>query len=166
MLKKYFLPDYFFNNIYEIKPDFLSSMGIRAVISDIDNTLVTYDDPEPTDSVLEWIASLGAAGIALSFVSNNNAARVKKFNLKLGFYASHNSGKPSVRAYKKAAEAMGAAIHECAVVGDQIFTDIIAAKRLNMTACIVKPVKDKLTPLFFLKRSLERFIYKIYKIKY
>ena len=46
-----FMPDRVYNNIYEITPKALTSQGIRALILDIDNTLVTYDDPKPTERV-------------------------------------------------------------------------------------------------------------------
>ena len=46
---RYFMPDRCFDDIYMITPEFLLAEGIRAVLLDIDNTLVTYDDPEPTE---------------------------------------------------------------------------------------------------------------------
>ena len=75
------LPDRIFDDIYKITPDFLAKEGIRALILDIDNTLVTYDDPKPTASVREWLDSMKRAGIEAAFVSNNNADRVALFLL-------------------------------------------------------------------------------------
>ncbi len=166
LLGKYLLPDYYFRDYSEVTPEFLHSIGMRAVIADIDNTLVTYDDPAPTVDVLKWLDALRSAEIQVAFVSNNNRERVERFCKGLDYFYSYNSGKPSVKAYKRAAQTLGAALGECAVIGDQIFTDIIAAKRLGMKGIIVKPIKDKLTPLFKLKRAGERLIYKIYKIKF
>lgn len=166
MLRDYLIPDHFFRDIYEITPEFLRGTGARAVIADIDNTLVTYDDPEPTESVLRWIGGLRDAGLDVAFVSNNKRERVERFCAGLDCFASYDSGKPSVKAYIRASEALGVPPRECAVIGDQIFTDMIAAKRLGMTAIIVKPINDKLTPLFRLKRAGERLLYRIYGIKY
>lgn len=166
MIGKYLLPDYYFGDIYQITPEFLLGIGARAVIADIDNTLVTYDDPEPTEDVLRWFDKLRGAGLRVAFVSNNTPERVGRFCASLDCFASADSGKPSVKAYRRAAEALGVEIRDCAVVGDQLFTDVLAAKRLGMKALIVKPIKDKLTPLFRIKRAGERLIYAIYGVKY
>ena len=107
MLDKYLIPDRIFNNIYEITPDFLLSRGIKAVALDIDNTLVTYDDPEPIPTVLEWFDSLKNAGISIAFVSNNDHERVRVFNQSLGFYAHGKSGKPGGKYIREAMAHMG-----------------------------------------------------------
>lgn len=166
MFRKYLLPNLFFGDIYQITPDVIRELGARALIADIDNTLVTYDDLEPTEAVLRWLDSMRKNGIAVAFVSNNTRERVERFNARLGLFASYDSGKPSTKAYRRAADALGVKPSECVAVGDQLFTDVLAAKRLGMKAVIVKPIKDKLTPLFKIKRAGERLLYRIYGIKY
>lgn len=166
MLKKYLLPDYLFDDIYQITPEFLHGLGTRAVIADIDNTLVTYDDPEPTPEVSAWLAALQGAGIKIAFVSNNSRERVERFCRGMDNFWAADSGKPSRRAYLRAAEAMGVDAGDCVVMGDQLFTDVLAAKRLGMRAIVVRPIRDKRSPLFVLKRAGEKLIYVIYGIKY
>jgi len=166
MLKKYLLPDYLFDDIYAVTPGFLLGLGARAVILDIDNTLVTYDDPEPTPEVAEWLDSLAKAGIKIAFVSNNSAERVERFCTGMDSFRSADSGKPSIKAYLRAAKAMGAETSDCVVIGDQLFTDVLGAKRLGMRAIVVRPINDKRTPLFVIKRAGEKIIYAIYGIKF
>lgn len=166
MLKKYLLPDYLFDDIYAVTPGFLLGLGARAVILDIDNTLVTYDDPEPTPEVAEWLDSLAKAGIKIAFVSNNSAERVERFCTGMDAFRSADSGKPSTKAYLRAAKAMGAETSDCVVIGDQLFTDVLGAKRLGMRAIVVRPINDKQTPLFVIKRAGEKIIYAIYGIKF
>ena len=60
-------------------------LGIKAVVLDIDNTLVTYDDPEPTPSAAAFLQMLRDNGISIAFLSNNGPERVTKFNKSLGF---------------------------------------------------------------------------------
>lgn len=156
IFEKYLLPDALFASFAEVTPELLAPMGVRALLCDIDNTLVTYDDAEPTEDVLRWIASLAAAGIAVAFVSNNDEQRVSIFNSRLHLVAFPNAGKPSTHAYVAALEELGIGQGECAVLGDQLFTDAWAAHRLGVPALIVPPIKDKRSMFFRFKRTLER----------
>ena len=157
---KYLLPDEYYNSIYEIDIGRLKSKGIKAFICDIDNTLVTYDDPEPTNEVYKWLHKVKDSGFSVSFVSNNNLKRVERFNSRLKYFALHNSGKPSRKGLRAAIAAMGSRPENTALIGDQLFTDIFAGKRMELHCILVKPIKDKKTLLFAFKRLLERpFLY-------
>ena len=80
ILEKYLIPDMMPDHFYDVTPEIVKNFGAKALICDIDNTLVTYDDPEPTEKVLEWIKEMMENGITVSFVSNNDWDRVKLFN--------------------------------------------------------------------------------------
>ena len=151
-----FMPDWVYNDIYEITPEVLTSQGIRALILDIDNTLVTYDDPKPTERVANWLEAMKNAGIAVAFVSNNHAPRVSVFCDGLGYYSHADAKKPSRRYLYVAMSHMNSDTTNTASIGDQVFTDIWAAKRCGMRAFLVSPIKDKKTPFFRFKRLLER----------
>jgi len=164
MLSK-FLPDEYFNDIYEIDIDILVQKGIRGIICDIDNTLVPYEEPEPTQKVKNWISSMNSRGIKISFVSNNDAARVEKFNQSIGFFASADSKKPSRKKLLEAMNAMNTDKTNTAMLGDQIFTDVYAGKRAGLYCILVNPIKDKKNFLFRFKRTLEKPVLAYYKIK-
>ena len=83
-MKKIFLPDYFFRSFADLNIDFLKKNSIEAIILDIDNTLVPYEIPKPTDELLFWFDELKNAGIKVAFVSNNNSERVNTFDEELG----------------------------------------------------------------------------------
>ena len=157
-----FVPDLRRDTIYDIDIPALAKKGIRAVLLDIDNTLVTYDDPEPTSPVLRWFDALTAAGIRIAFISNNHEDRVARFNSRLGFYAAADSGKPAKREYLKAMAALGTDENSTAVIGDQIFTDVWAGKRLGLYSILVLPIKDKKTLFFRSKRLLEKPFLRVY----
>lgn len=165
LIEKYFHPDYYFDDIYQITPQLLRDRNIKGIICDIDNTLEPYEVPMPSDRLLEWIGKITDSGIAISFVSNNNNERVELFNRDLQFYASAKSGKPSRKHLIKAMQHMHADISTTAMIGDQLFTDIYAGKRLDLLSILVKPINDKLTLFFRLKRFFERIILKGYKNK-
>jgi len=45
-----------------------------------------------------------------------------------------------------------------AFVGDQIFTDTWGANRMGLFTILVEPIEAFETPLFYIKRALERFV--------
>ena len=150
------VPDFYGNDIFEITPQELRLHGIRAVICDIDNTLVPYEIAEPTEEVRAWLSALQAEGIAVAFVSNNHPPRVELFNRSLGLPAFANSGKPRRRCCRRALEAMGVTAAETAIVGDQVFTDVLAGRRAGLCRTyLVKPIRDKKNLFFRFKRWLE-----------
>lgn len=158
-----FLPTKIYDNIYAITPEEMISLGIRALILDIDNTLVTYDDPKPTESVAKWLFEMHDAGIQTAFVSNNHAPRVEMFCEGLGCYFHADAKKPSRKYLYEAMAHMGTDVNNTACVGDQLFTDVWAGKRAGMRAFLVPPIKDKRTLFFRAKRLLEKPFLRIYR---
>ena len=106
-MKDFLTPDYMFGSFDEITPDFLASIGVRALLIDIDNTLAPYEQDEPDERIVSWVRSLQENGIKIALVSNNHAPRVEKFNRKLGLVAFADSGKPSKKALLRAIDALG-----------------------------------------------------------
>ena len=141
-MRNLFLPDIMFRSIFDIDADFFLSKGIDTVILDIDNTLVTYGDAEPTDEVCFWVDRLRAAGLNVAVASNNKKERVEAF-------CKH----------------FGTVPEKCAVVGDQIFTDVLCATRAGAYAVLVTPLKYKENLFFKFKRALEKSFIRMYKNK-
>ena len=158
------VPELYCDDIYGITPEYIKGKGIEAVILDIDNTLVPYEIAEPTEEVRAWLNALTEAGIKVAFVSNNHADRVDKFNGSLGFPAFPDSGKPFKRACNKAMEALGSKPENTAIIGDQVFTDVLAGRNAGLCAAfLVKPIKDKTNLFFKTKRLMEVPVLKKYK---
>jgi len=157
-----FKPDFTFNTYKDVTPEFLKEQGIDAVLSDIDNTLAPYEQAEPDENIIAWVNSLKENGIGLALISNNHTDRVKIFNKTLGLLAYPDSGKPGSKYLKLALSELGSEAERAAVLGDQLFTDAYAGKRMGMKAIIVPPINDKKTLFFKLKRALEKPIMKSY----
>ncbi len=156
ILEKWLIPDLMPDHFYDVTPDIVKAFGGEVLICDIDNTLVTYDDPEPTERVLQWIKEMNEAGIRISFVSNNDWGRVELFNKSLGFVAYADSGKPSIKNLVAACRDLGIEKEKAVLLGDQLLTDCAAAKRFGIKAIIVPPIKDKTTLFFKSKRLIEK----------
>ena len=159
-MKDFLTPDYMFGTFEEVTPAFLQSIGVRALLIDIDNTLAPYEEPDPDQRILDWFRELEKAGIRASLVSNNHAPRVERFAKPLveafGIAAYPDSGKPFARTLEYAMKAMGVTHAETAMLGDQILTDCFAGKHIGLRAIIVPPIKDKTNLFFRFKRVLER----------
>ena len=149
-------PDYVFDTYRDVSPEFLSSLGIKALLIDLDNTLAPYEQDLPDENIIAWLDALKAAGIKAALISNNHPPRVELFNRSLGLAAYPDSGKPASRSLLAAMKEMGVSQSETAGLGDQLLTDTLAVHRLDMPSIIVPPIKDKKTLFFRFKRWLER----------
>ena len=162
-MRNLFIPDYMFADIYKITPEFIKSLGVRALVLDIDNTLVTYAVAEPTPEVIAWVRGMQESGLSLSIASNNHGPRVEKFNEKLGLYIMCESGKPSRKAVRNACAHFGVQPQEVAVIGDQIFTDVLCASRAGAVAILVTPIPYNENLFFRFKRVCEKPFIRAYR---
>lgn len=137
--------------------------GKRLIIFDVDNTIVPHGAPAD-DNAREVFGRLKGLGFKLCAISNNGKERVKSFAEDSGGIGYiYKAGKPAAKGYIKALEAAGARKDEALFFGDQIFTDILGAKRAGIESVLVKPV-DKSTDeiQIVLKRILEKPIIKAF----
>ena len=162
-MKNPMMPDYMFRTFDEITPAFLTSLGVKAILADIDNTLAPYEQPEPDQRIKGWIASLAEAGIGIAFVSNNDWERVNLFNATLGVPAYAKSGKPFKKNLVRAMNDLGGTLETTVMLGDQLLTDALAGHNLGIKCIIVPPIRDKKNAFFKFKRWLEKPVVKKFK---
>ena len=155
-------PNFYFETYAGASIDFLLEHGIKALVLDIDNTLEPYENAEPGVAVRAWFSALKEAGIKAAFVSNNGKERVETFNKDLGNIAFYKAKKPFAAKVKRAMREMGVSKAETLFMGDQIFTDVLAARLAGIRVALVPPIKDKTDVLTRTKRLLERPIMKRY----
>lgn len=151
-----FTADIVCNDIFEIDPAALKSRGITLLLADLDNTLVPYGVPLPTDAVREWNERLKVAGVTLFVLSNNrHADRPRIFSEGLGVPFVGHAGKPGTAGFVKAMEQMGVSPKQTAIVGDQIFTDILGGSRAGVTTILVKPIRLAGNPGRYVRYAVE-----------
>ncbi len=137
---KLFLPDDHVETVLEVTPEFLQNKGIKGVITDLDNTLVAWDQPEATPEVIEWFSELRRAGIQVTIISNNTEDRVSFFSKPLEIPFISKARKPMQTAFHKAIKEMGLSKDKVVVVGDQLLTDVFGGNRANLHTILVVPV--------------------------
>ena len=160
-----FVPEYYFKTFNEASAEFLTYIGVKGIVLDVDNTLEPYENPLPGDHVVAWLESLKAAGISAAIVSNNGGKRINLFNSKLGLPAYYKAKKPFKKNVLNAMKDMGTDKSNTVLMGDQVFTDVWAAHNTGIKAILVHPIKDKTDPFTKFKRLLEKPILKKYRKK-
>lgn len=144
------------DTIYDLSGPDLAAAGIRLLLADLDNTLVPYGVPLPTEQVRAWNRSLAAAGVTLFVLSNNrHINRPRIFCESLGVPYLGHAGKPKAAGFHRALEQMGASPRQAAIVGDQIFTDILGGRRAEITTILVRPIRLAGNPGRYLRYAVE-----------
>ena len=150
------IPHRVYHSIYDIKPEALAGAGIKLLLADLDNTLVPYGFPTATAEVRAWNESLRAQGVKLFVLSNNRSAtRAKRFAEDLGVPYLGHAGKPRPESFHKAMERMGCTAQETAMVGDQLFTDILGANNARVRGLLVKPIAWGKNPMRIVRYAVE-----------
>lgn len=157
-----FIPELYKQTVYDIPLEFFTSRGIKLLFMDIDNTLVTYDDEYPTEKNLQWLKMLAENGIETVFVSNNHPPRVEKYAKAAGAEFYPDAHKPFCHVHRRLMRERGLLPSQCAGVGDQIFTDVLAAHLAGSVAVMVFPIKDVTTLFNRFKRLCEKPFMKKY----
>jgi putative phosphatase len=151
-------PDAEADSIYAIDPSALRARGIRGVILDLDNTMVPWGAWDVPQALGPWIAAARAVDLRLCIVSNNAGARVAHIAAALDLPAVTAAWKPRRRALRRALGVMGTAPDATALIGDQVFTDVLGGNRLGLHTILVHPQSGREFPLTRLTRLAERFV--------
>ena len=155
-MKRILWPDWYFTDISSIPDGFFRKNNIRYLLCDIDNTLAPYSADIPTATDKAFFERLRREGVKPAFVSNNNKTRVLTFAGDTGYPAVYDAGKPFGRGTGQAMAQLGAIPERSAFLGDQIFTDGLAARKAGIRMILVKPIEDKPSLIFRIKRHFEK----------
>ena len=131
----------------------------------VDNTLIDYYKNLSTETI-EWANNLKSEGIKLYILSNSNKEeKVKKVAQELDIPYKYFAKKPLKKAFIQVKEKLKEENKNIAVVGDQIFTDILGGNRCNMFTILIEPIDKKDIWITELKRPIENFIKNRYRKK-
>lgn len=161
-----FLPRRRFRRITDITADYLNENGIRALILDVDNTLSTHHSQTPLDGVDGWLRYMESRGIKLLILSNSKRERVEPFAKLLSLDFLPMGCKPLPFGLMKAKRRLGFKASETAMIGDQIFTDMIGANLCGMHTILLEPILLEDGRGFKFKRRLEKPFIARYERKY
>lgn len=155
-------PKIYLKNVKEITKELINKYEIQAIILDVDNTLISYDR-QLLKGVDKWCQNLKKHGIKFCILSNSNKKeKVKKVAESLEIEWINFGKKPLKLGFNKAQKILQVEPNKIAVVGDQIFTDILGANRCKMISILVEPIEEKDIFITRLKRPIEQLIIRNY----
>lgn len=157
------MPDMMLERVVRLTPEQLSERGISALLLDVDNTLASHGHPIPLDGVAEWVEQMKTAGISMLLISNNNAERVSPFARRLGLDFIALAAKPLPFGARRGCRTMGIDRRKTAIVGDQIYTDMLAGHLAGLYCILVEKVDETESFSFRLRRRLEKRVIRRYR---
>ena len=162
MLKRFY-PGVRYDSAYAIDFSKYYELGYRAILFDIDNTLVKHDAPAD-GKARALFDELKDIGFKTCLVSNNHEPRVKSFADAVGCRYVFLAEKPSTKGFEEAMQLLGVTRSGTMMVGDQLFTDMWGANRTGILAVHTKLIAPD--PLFHirLKRAGEHIVMLFYRI--
>ena len=157
-------PNAYFNKVEEITIEFLQKNKLKALILDVDNTLIDYHK-NLSEQVIKWAKDLKGQGTKLYILSNtNDKSKVEKVAKELDLPYVYLAKKPFKSGFLKVKKALGMNPENIGVVGDQIFTDILGGNRCEMFTILVDPINEKDYWYTAWKRPIENKIKKKIKL--
>jgi hypothetical protein len=152
-------PDLWIESVLELSVDRLRRMELKALLLDVDGTLKNYRAESLRPDVAAWLEGLRAAGIGLCLLSNGLSGRIGRLAERLGLPFVPQACKPLPYGCRRAMRVLGFRRRQTAVVGDQLFADVVAARLAGLPSILVRPSHPEEEPWFTrIKRPLERVL--------
>jgi uncharacterized protein len=148
-------PDLYLTSVHALPLEAMRAEGVRALLVDLDNTLLPRDSSVIPEDLKAWAARVAASGMRVCLVSNNWHQRVADAAEELGFSLVSKAVKPLPFGFLRALRIVGVTRGEAAVVGDQLFTDVLGGRMLGMRTVLVRPLSSADLPHTLLLRKLE-----------
>lgn len=143
MMKKKYIPDFLFSRAIDVPASFYLDHKIKAVFSDLDNTLAAYHEPLPSQEVKDYVAALKEQGIDFYIASNNHGKRVNEYSKALGVECASMLFKPFALFFKRFIKSRGLSPIQCAMVGDQTVTDVAAGNKAGCLTILVEHLSEE-----------------------
>lgn len=157
-------PNYIFSKVTDVTPEFLQAEGIDTLLLDVDNTLsVAHKNKTLREGVPEWLSEMKEQGVSLIILSNAKKERAQIFADSIGLPVVGLAAKPLPFSYKKALKELNSDKKHGAVIGDQIFTDVLGGKLAGIKTLLVTDITPETEFGFRIKRKLEQIFLKRWK---
>lgn len=148
--------NYHFKNLFEIPIDFYKKENIKYLILDLDNTLDSYKDKDPSQKTKDYIKLLKENGVVPFIFSNNNKNRIARYVKNLNIESMYHAFKPFPFKIRKFLKNKNINFNEVAMAGDQIMTDVKCANKLKVRIIFLDPLTDKDGIYTKINRIIER----------
>lgn len=151
-------PTWFIKHFTQITVDFLKENDITTIFTDIDNTVVEWDEPNASDALKQWVTQLTQANIAVVLVSNNNERRIQMVANDLQVPYVYPALKPLHKGLQQAQQLTQAQKANIVMIGDQLLTDVLGAGTFGIRTILVQPLKQSDAFKTRINRFFERIL--------
>lgn len=143
-------------SVLDLTPARLRELRLEGLLLDVDCTLKRYRQSAVNPEVAAWLDSLRAAGLRLCLVSNGRARRIAPLAAALDLPFVAKALKPLPMGCRRALRKLELPRERVAMVGDQIYADVMAGRLAGLFTILVRPLHPEEEPWFTrLKRPLE-----------
>ena len=136
------LPRLIAPSLTHITPALLHRRGIRLLMLDFDNTIVPYTTDSPTAEMEDWLEKMNRSDITICVVSNSKRDRVQKFCAARNIHCITHAKKPFPKGIRQCLQYYGVEASQAALVGDQIYTDVLGANCAGLTSILVSAIDN------------------------
>lgn len=145
----------------EIPFEQLAGAGVRALLFDLENTLIPPGGPFTEDG-RQIVAKARAAGLHVAVVSNASASWVARELGREDIPFVAPAGKPGRDAFARGCALLDVEPHEAVFVGDQMITDVLGAQRAGLRTILVPPRYEQEGRSSRFQRSVARLLLRLY----
>lgn len=156
---KRLIPKKFVKSVYDIDFNELQHRGFKAIILDLDNTLIETDKMDVTPELMHWLKQLESMGFRVMIVSNNTKTRVATFANMLQVPYIHAAKKPFYSSFQKALHHLEATPEETVIVGDQLLTDVLGGNKAGLYTILVVPISEREGFWTKVNRTFEKLVF-------
>ncbi len=155
---RWFAPNLHLPSILDLTPARLRSLGIEGLLLDVDCTLKDYYARTIPVETVNWVERIRAAGIRLCILSNGRGRRIGPLAEGLGIPFVPRALKPLPFGCGRAARRLALPRERIAVVGDQVFADVLAGRLAGLFTILVTPTTREEPWFTRIKRPFERLV--------
>ena len=158
MLLKYFTPHLQLDSVLDVQPEMLCALGVEGLLVDLDETLKDYHESSFRPEVVSWVEQMNRVPIRLCILTNGRAARVQPLAERLGVMCVPWALKPFTKGLSAGLAKLELDRTRVAMVGDQIFADVLAGRLAGVFTILVRPTTTREPWNTHIKRPLERLV--------
>lgn len=160
---EYFKPTFMLNSLYDLDAAQLDYFGIKNILTDLDNTLLPWNNKKPDEQLQHWFQQMKNAGVKVIVVSNNSHQRVDIALKEINMPFIARAMKPTVKGIKEALTTYNLNADETVMVGDQLITDVFSGNQAGVRTILVRPLVTSDGWNTSVNRFMEHYLFKLLK---
>ena len=147
MVRQLLRPDWMLEGtLADLPLQHLVERQIRALVLDVDRTLLPRRRADLPEPARRWLVA-AREQLPIHLLSNNpSRQRIGAVARELDLPFTTAAGKPRRTALRRVLQQLDVPTNQVALIGDRLFTDVIAGNRLGLFTVLVRPIDPEGRP--------------------